>query len=50
MSISLFARYIVFAACVVFTLATLPLLGDWQWLWVWPFTLVAGVLSLLGML
>ena len=48
MSISLLARYTIFAACVVFTLATLPLLADWQWLWVWPFTAVAGALSLLG--
>src|SRR6266581_3479698 len=24
------------------------LLGVWQWFWVWPFTLVAGILSLLG--
>src|SRR5215203_3136641 len=48
MSISFFARYIVFAGCVVFTLASLPLLGDWQWVWVWPFTATAGALSLLG--
>jgi len=48
MSISLFSRYAVFAACVLFTLLTLPLLGVWQWFWVWPLTLVAGILSLLG--
>jgi glutamate synthase domain-containing protein 2 len=48
MSVSLFSRYAVFVACLLFTLATLPLLGVWQWLWVWPFTLVAGFLSLLG--
>ena len=48
MSVSLLGRYIVFAACVTFTLATLPLLGIWQWFWVWPFTLVTAVLSLLG--
>ena len=48
MSISLLSRYIVFVTCVVFTLATLPLLGAWQWLWVWPFTVVTGVLTLIG--
>src|SRR5258705_200388 len=47
-AISLFSRYAVFVACVLFTLVTLPLLGSWQWFWVWPFTLVAGSLSLLG--
>jgi glutamate synthase domain-containing protein 2 len=46
MSISLFSRYAVFAACVLFTLLTLPLLGVWQW--VWPLTLLTGILSLLG--
>jgi hypothetical protein len=46
MSISILARYIVLATCVVFTLATLPLLGDRQWLWVWPFTLFTGGLVL----
>ena len=48
MSVSLFSRYAVFAACVLATLATLPLLGVWQWFWIWPFTLVAAGLSLLG--
>ena len=48
MSVSLFSRYAVFVACVLFTLATLPLLGVGQWFWVWPFTLVAGILSMLG--
>lgn len=48
MCVSLLARYIVFASLVVFTLITLPLLGTWQWFLVWPFTLVATALSLLG--
>ena len=48
MSVSLFSRYAVFAACVLLTLATLPLLGVWHWSWVWPFTLVFGILSLVG--
>jgi glutamate synthase domain-containing protein 2 len=48
MSVSLFSRYAIFIACVLFTLATLPLLGVWQWFWVWPFTLAVGILALLG--
>ena len=45
---SLFSRYAVFVGCVLFTLATLLLLDVWQWLWIWPFTIAAGILSLLG--
>jgi glutamate synthase domain-containing protein 2 len=48
MSVSLFSRYAVFLACVLFTVLTLPLPIVWQWFWVWPFALVAGILSLLG--
>lgn len=48
MSVSLFSRYAVLVACVLITLITLPLLGVWQWFWVWPLALVAGILSLLG--
>jgi glutamate synthase domain-containing protein 2 len=48
MSISLVSRYAVLVACVMVTLATLPLLGAPRWFWVWPFTLVAGGFSLLG--
>ena len=48
MSLSFLSRYAVFVACVLFALALLPVLGVWQWFWVWPFALVAGILSLLG--
>ena len=44
MSLSLLSRYAFFAACVVFTLASLPFLHHD---WLWPFTLVTGLLSLL---
>ncbi|WP_236167276.1 FMN-binding glutamate synthase family protein [Pseudomonas fulva] len=46
MSLSLLSRYAVFAICIVFTLATLPLIHH-QWLW--PFTLTTGLLSLIGL-
>lgn len=46
MSLSLLSRYAVFAVCIVFTLATLPLIHH-QWLW--PFTLTTGLLSLIGL-
>lgn len=46
MSLSLLSRYAFFAACVVFTLASLPFLHHD---WLWPFTLVTGLLSLLGL-
>lgn len=45
MNLSLLSRYAFFAFCVLFTLASLPFLGH-QWLW--PFTLLTGVLSLIG--
>jgi glutamate synthase domain-containing protein 2 len=45
MSLSLLSRYAFFAACVLFTLASLPLLHHE---WLWPFTLATGVLSLIG--
>ena len=46
MSLSLLSRYAAFALLVLFTLATLPLLGVEDWLW--PVTLVAGVLVAVG--
>jgi glutamate synthase domain-containing protein 2 len=48
-SISILARYIVFGTCVLVTLAMLPLLGDRQWSWAWPFTFFTGGLALLGL-
>lgn len=47
MSLSLLSRYAFFTACVLFTLASLPLLHH-QWLW--PFTLTTAALSLIGVL
>ncbi|CAN7413860.1 FMN-binding glutamate synthase family protein [Aquipseudomonas alcaligenes] len=47
MSLSLLSRYAFFAFCVLFTLATLPFI---EHEWVWPFTLLTGVLSLVGLL
>lgn len=46
MGLSLLSRYAVFAVCILFTLATLPLIHH-QWLW--PFTLTTGLLSLIGL-
>ncbi|MFV7436408.1 FMN-binding glutamate synthase family protein [Pseudomonas vlassakiae] len=46
MSLSLLSRYAFFTACVLFTLASLPFLHHE---WLWPFTLVTGVLSLIGL-
>ncbi len=46
MSLSLLSRYAFFVGCVLFTLATLPFVLQHEWLW--PFTLVFGALSLLG--
>ena len=46
MSLSLLSRYAVFAVCVMFTLASLPFV---EHEWLWPMTLVTGVLSLLGL-
>lgn len=45
MSLSLLSRYAFFAVCVIFTLASLPFI---QHEWLWPFTLVTAVLSLIG--
>jgi glutamate synthase domain-containing protein 2 len=45
MSLSLLSRYAFFAACVLFTLASLPFTHHE---WLWPFTLTTGVLSLIG--
>ncbi|KAF1054444.1 MAG: Glutamate synthase [NADPH] large chain [Stenotrophomonas maltophilia] len=46
MNLSLFSRYSAFALCVLFTVLSLPFLGHAEWLW--PFTLLALALSLLG--
>ncbi|MDX5371229.1 MAG: FMN-binding glutamate synthase family protein, partial [Pseudomonadaceae bacterium] len=46
MSLSLLNRYAFFAFCVLFTLASLPLLAAHEWLW--AFTLLGGALSLVG--
>ncbi|CAM2995153.1 glutamate synthase [Ectopseudomonas mendocina] len=45
MNLSLLSRYAFFAFCVLFTLASLPFLAHE---WIWPFTLLGGVLSLIG--
>ncbi|MDB6145206.1 MAG: gltB 2 [Pseudomonas sp.] len=45
MSLSLLSRYAFFVLCVLFTLVSIPF---WQHEWLWPFTLVTGVLSLIG--
>ncbi len=45
MSLSLLSRYAFFVACLVFTLASLPF---YHHEWLWPFTLVTGVLSVVG--
>lgn len=46
MSLSLLSRYAFFAACVAFTLVSLPFLPSSG---LWPITLVTGLLSLLGL-
>lgn len=48
MFFSLLSRYAIFIGCVLFTLATLPLISVWHWFWLWPFTLAGAALSLLG--
>ena len=47
MSLSLLSRYAFFVLCVLFTVISLPFL---QHEWLWPFTVVAGVLSLIGII
>jgi len=46
MSPSLIARYIVFAACCLVTVAGIPLAITYTWLW--PIVLVAALLTLVG--
>ncbi|SER54414.1 FMN-binding glutamate synthase family protein [Halopseudomonas bauzanensis] len=46
MKLPLFGRYTFFALCVLLTLLSLPFLSTIGWLW--PLTLVAAALSLLG--
>ncbi len=48
MNLSLLSRYAFFVTCVLLTLITLPLLARAGGLW--PLTLIAGVLSLLGII
>src|SRR5690606_41314897 len=45
MNFSLLSRYAFFVFSVLFTLASLPFLAHE---WIWPFTLLGGVLSLIG--
>jgi glutamate synthase domain-containing protein 2 len=45
MSLSLLSRYAFFVLCVLFTLVSIPF---WQHEWLWPFTVVTGLLSLIG--
>ena len=45
MSLSLLSRYAFFAACVAFTLISLPFV---EHEWLWPFTLTTALLSLIG--
>ncbi|MDH1106029.1 FMN-binding glutamate synthase family protein [Pseudomonas otitidis] len=45
MNLSLLSRYAFFAFCVLFTLVTLPFIHHE---WLWPLTLLTGLLSLLG--
>ncbi|UVE18807.1 FMN-binding glutamate synthase family protein [Pseudomonas sp. LS44] len=47
MNLSLLSRYAFFAFCVLFTLFSLPFLVAHDWLW--PLTLLTGVLSLIGL-
>ncbi|WP_158178543.1 FMN-binding glutamate synthase family protein [Pseudomonas viridiflava] len=47
MSLSLLSRYAVFVGCVLFTLFSLPL---WHHEWLWPFTLLTAVLSIVGII
>ncbi|WP_122593759.1 FMN-binding glutamate synthase family protein [Pseudomonas viridiflava] len=47
MSLSLLSRYAVFVGCVLFTLFSLPL---WHHEWLWPFTLLTAVLSVVGII
>src|SRR5690606_39403945 len=46
MKLPLFGRYTFFALCVLLTFLSLPFLSTIGWLW--PLTLVAAALSLLG--
>ncbi|MHA6162558.1 FMN-binding glutamate synthase family protein [Pseudomonas sichuanensis] len=47
MNDSLPSRYACLALCLIFTLASLPFLPQHSWLW--PFTLVTALLSLVGL-
>ncbi|MEE4684552.1 FMN-binding glutamate synthase family protein [Pseudomonas alliivorans] len=47
MSLSLFSRYAVFVGCVLFTLFSLPF---WHHEWLWPFTLLTAMLSVVGII
>ncbi|MGR2681818.1 FMN-binding glutamate synthase family protein [Chromobacterium haemolyticum] len=45
MSVSLLSRYAFFSCCLLFTLFSLPFV---HYEWLWPFTLAAAALTLLG--
>ncbi|MEE4887756.1 FMN-binding glutamate synthase family protein [Pseudomonas alliivorans] len=47
MSLSLLSRYAVFVGCVLFTLFSLPF---WHHEWLWPFTLLTAMLSVVGII
>jgi glutamate synthase domain-containing protein 2 len=47
MQLSLLSRYATLAICLLTLAATLPLLHSWVWLW--PFTVLVGLLSLVGL-
>ena len=47
MKASLPSRYACLIGCLVFTFASLPFLAAHSWLW--PFTLISALLSLVGL-
>ncbi|MEE4746067.1 FMN-binding glutamate synthase family protein [Pseudomonas alliivorans] len=47
MSLSLLSRYAVFVGCVLFTLFSLPF---WHHEWLWPFSLLTAMLSVVGII
>src|SRR5436305_1821033 len=46
MQLSLLSRYATLVICLLIAALTLPLLQ--QWIWLWPLTLFAGALSVVG--
>ncbi|MEE4884396.1 FMN-binding glutamate synthase family protein [Pseudomonas alliivorans] len=47
MSLSLLSRYAVFVGCILFTLFSLPF---WHHEWLWPFSLLTAMLSVVGII